>query len=125
MRYSSSVDNYRKLLDNTTMTATNKRAVSKGVQKMIELTAVTTRYNSPQGELFMAEQELPKDNERMALSDVAKLLGCSDTVLQIAARAGKLPTAKKMGYMWTVEYGPVRDWWNREKHPGGRPKKTP
>jgi hypothetical protein len=70
------------------------------------------------------EKELPPDNERMALSDVAKLLGCSDTVLQIAARAGKLPTAKKMGYMWTVEYGPVRDWWNREKHPGGRPKKT-
>lgn len=70
------------------------------------------------------ETELPADNERLSLVDVAKLIECSDTVLKVAARNGLLPTAKKYGNSWTVEYGAARDWYKREKHAGGRPKKT-
>ena len=92
---------------------------------MIELTMLPTRYNSPQGEIYMTpEKELPPDNERMALSAVASLLGCSTVVLAIASKNGTLPTAIKFGNSWTVEFGAARDWWNRDKHPGGRPKKT-
>ena len=67
---------------------------------------------------------MPDDNERMALSAVAPLLGCSTVVLSVAAKNGVLPTAKKIGPVWSVEFGAARDWWNREKHAGGRPKKT-
>lgn len=90
-----------------------------------DLATATTLSTFSPGRISMAdEKELPADNERMSLVDVAKLIECSDTVLKVAARSGLLPTAKKYGNSWTVEYGAARDWYNREKHPGGRPKKT-
>jgi hypothetical protein len=91
---------------------------------MNEATISPSRYNSPIGEIYtMPEKVLPPDDKRMAIADAARLIGCSTITLQKAARNGVLPTAEMFGHSWTVEYGAARNWWNRQKHPGGRPVK--